>query len=217
MGVIGYPNTGKSSVINALMGTKCCKAAPVPGETKIWQYITLMKRIFLIDCPGIVYDTGDDEVETVLKGVVRAERLEEPADFIQPILERVKPEYVQRRYAIAEWEDHMDFLSKLAIMKGKLMKGGEPDIKSVSVNIINDWQRGKLPFFVAPPKMDGDDEEEDEEEGDAAGLDALEALQPAGDVEEEEEVVSDAPVVYTVPSGVFVLTHSCHPVLVCCL
>jgi nuclear GTP-binding protein len=68
VGVIGYPNTGKSSVINSLMGTRCCKAAPVPGETKIWQYITLMKRIFLIDCPGIVYDTGDDEVETVLKG-----------------------------------------------------------------------------------------------------------------------------------------------------
>ena len=62
VGVIGYPNTGKSSVINALMGTKCCKAAPIPGETKIWQYIALTKRIFLIDCPGVVYDVGDDEV-----------------------------------------------------------------------------------------------------------------------------------------------------------
>jgi len=40
----------------------------VPGETKVWQYITLMKRIFLIDCPGVVYDVGDDETETVLKG-----------------------------------------------------------------------------------------------------------------------------------------------------
>jgi nuclear GTP-binding protein len=35
IGVIGYPNTGKSSVINTLMGTKCCKTAPVPGETKV--------------------------------------------------------------------------------------------------------------------------------------------------------------------------------------
>lgn len=65
VGVIGYPNTGKSSVINALMGTKCCKAAPIPGETKIWQYIALTKRIFLIDCPGVVYDIGDDEVSTI--------------------------------------------------------------------------------------------------------------------------------------------------------
>ncbi len=62
MGVIGYPNTGKSSVINSLVGKQCCKAAPVPGETKVWQYITLMRRIFLIDSPGVVHDTGDDEV-----------------------------------------------------------------------------------------------------------------------------------------------------------
>jgi nuclear GTP-binding protein len=70
VGVIGYPNTGKSSVINCLMGTKCCKAAPIPGETKVWQYITLMKRIFLIDCPGVVYDVGDDEVTTVKPGIL---------------------------------------------------------------------------------------------------------------------------------------------------
>jgi nuclear GTP-binding protein len=41
--------------------------APIPGETKVWQYIALMKRIFLIDCPGVVYDDGDDETEIVLK------------------------------------------------------------------------------------------------------------------------------------------------------
>ena len=39
------------------------------GETKVWQYITLMKRIYLIDCPGIVYDTGDDEVSVVILSV----------------------------------------------------------------------------------------------------------------------------------------------------
>ena len=56
VGVVGYPNVGKSSVINTLISKKSCKVAPVPGETKIWQYITLMKRIFLIDCPGVVVD-----------------------------------------------------------------------------------------------------------------------------------------------------------------
>lgn len=53
-----------------------CKVAPVPGETKVWQYITLMKRIFLIDCPGVVYNkTDDSETDAVLKGVVRVENL----------------------------------------------------------------------------------------------------------------------------------------------
>ena len=58
------------------MALQVCKVAPVPGETKVWQYITLMKRIFLIDCPGVVYQKNeDDETDIVLKGVVRVENL----------------------------------------------------------------------------------------------------------------------------------------------
>jgi nuclear GTP-binding protein len=49
-----------------LAAKKCCKAAPIPGETKVWQYVALMKRIFLIDCPGIVYDVGDSEVSYLI-------------------------------------------------------------------------------------------------------------------------------------------------------
>lgn len=49
---------------------KVCKVAPIPGETKVWQYITLTKRIFLIDCPGVVYHNKDSETDIVLKGVV---------------------------------------------------------------------------------------------------------------------------------------------------
>lgn len=55
VGFIGYPNVGKSSVINTLRSKKVCNVAPIAGETKVWQYITLMRRIFLIDCPGVVY------------------------------------------------------------------------------------------------------------------------------------------------------------------
>lgn len=47
-----------------------CKVAPIPGETKVWQYITLTKKIFLIDCPGVVYQNRDTETDIVLKGVV---------------------------------------------------------------------------------------------------------------------------------------------------
>ena len=50
--------------------SKVCKVAPIPGETKVWQYITLTKRIFLIDCPGVVYHNNDTETDVVLKGVV---------------------------------------------------------------------------------------------------------------------------------------------------
>lgn len=151
VGLIGYPNTGKSSIINTLRSKKVCKVAPIAGETKVWQYVTLMRRIYLIDCPGIVYPSAETDTEKVLKGVVRVELIQNPEDYILPVLERVKPEYIKKTYKIPEWSDHIDFLEKMARRSGKLLKKGEPDISQVARMMLNDWQRGKLPFYVAPP------------------------------------------------------------------
>ncbi|XP_043267249.1 nucleolar GTP-binding protein 2 [Venturia canescens] len=150
VGFIGYPNTGKSSIINTLRSKKVCKVAPIAGETKVWQYITLMRRIYLIDCPGVVYPSAETDTEKVLKGVVRVELINNPEDYIETVLQRVKPEYMKKTYKIEDWEDHTDFLEKLAKRTGKLLKKGEPDISQVARMVLNDWQRGKLPFFVAP-------------------------------------------------------------------
>ena len=111
VGFIGYPNVGKSSVINSLMKKACCKVAPIPGETKVWQYITLTKRIYLIDCPGIVYDQGESDVDKVLKGVVRAERLPDPESYIQPILDKVATKHITDIFGIHTWTDAEDFIA----------------------------------------------------------------------------------------------------------
>lgn len=153
VGFIGYPNVGKSSIINALRNKKVCKVAPIAGETKVWQYITLMRRIYLIDCPGIAYSTQETDTEKVLKGVVRVELIQNPEDYIVSVLERVKREYLIRTYHV-QWDNHIDFLEKLAARTGKLLKGGEPDISAVAKMVLNDWQRGKLPFYVEPPSED---------------------------------------------------------------
>ncbi|KAJ8675798.1 hypothetical protein QAD02_011584 [Eretmocerus hayati] len=150
VGLIGYPNTGKSSIINTLRSKKVCKVAPIAGETKVWQYVTLMRRIYLIDCPGIVYLSAETDTEKVLKGVVRVELIQNPEDYIEPVLQRVKPEYIVKTYKIPEWTDHVDFLEKFARRSGKLLKKGEPDISQAARMMLNDWQRGKLPFYVAP-------------------------------------------------------------------
>ena len=157
VGFIGYPNVGKSSVINSLMKKKVCNVAPIPGETKVWQYITLMKRIYLIDCPGVVYNVGDSEAETVLKGVVRAEKLLAPDEYIPALLKRVRPEYVARTYGVPSWKDAQDFLEKVGQRTGKLKKGGEADTHVVAIMLLNDFQRGRLPYFVPPPDVAQED------------------------------------------------------------
>ncbi|KAL8220389.1 UNVERIFIED_CONTAM: Nucleolar GTP-binding protein 2 [Gekko kuhli] len=154
VGFIGYPNVGKSSVINTLRSKKVCNVAPIAGETKVWQYITLMRRIFLIDCPGVVYPSGDTETDIVLKGVVQVEKIKCPEDHIATVLERAKPEYISKTYKVDSWENAEDFLEKLAAKTGKLLKGGEPDMRTVSKMVLNDWQRGRIPFFVKPPNME---------------------------------------------------------------
>ncbi|KAA1071014.1 GTPase required for pre-60S ribosomal subunit nuclear export and maturation [Puccinia graminis f. sp. tritici] len=152
VGFIGYPNVGKSSIINTLKKKKVCNVAPIPGETKVWQYITLMRRIYLIDCPGIVPPSAkDSEAAKVLKGVVRVEHLSCPADHIPPLLDRIRPEYMVRTYGIQEWQDSEDFLTQIARKSGKLLKGGEPDLRTVATCVLNDWIRGKIPYFVPPP------------------------------------------------------------------
>lgn len=171
VGFVGYPNTGKSSIINTLKKKKVCNVAPIPGETKVWQYVTLMKRIYLIDCPGIVpVSAHDSETGTVLKGVVRVENLETPAEHIPALLSRVKEEYMRKTYNLKSWTDSVDFLTQLAKRYGKLLKGGEADQETIAKMVLNDWIRGKIPFYVAPPETEsaraakgkakaGDDEE----------------------------------------------------------
>lgn len=163
VGFIGYPNVGKSSIINTLKKKKVCKTAPIPGETKIWQYVTLMKRIYLIDCPGVVYPSGDTETEIVLKGVVRVENLKLPSEHIEEVLNRVKIEYLRNTYNIQEWTDVVDFLEKFCRKSGRLLKGGEPDIETVARMVLHDFQRGRLPYFV-PPKSDIDNKVDNDKE-----------------------------------------------------
>jgi nuclear GTP-binding protein len=153
VGFIGYPNTGKSSIINTLKAKKVCTVAPIPGETKVWQYITLMKRIYLIDCPGVVPPNVDDgEVDVILKGSVRVEKMNNPEDTIPTILERVRHEYLKRTYGLQGWTDHTDFLEQIARKTGKLLKKGEPDVHNVSIMVLNDWLRGRIPYYVPPPE-----------------------------------------------------------------
>ncbi|KRX57905.1 Nucleolar GTP-binding protein 2 [Trichinella sp. T9] len=151
VGFIGFPNVGKSSIINALRRKKVCNVAPIAGETKVWQYVTLMRRIYLIDCPGIVYPTGNNEAQLILKGVIRVENVKDAADYIDAVIERVKREYLVRTYQVPEWKNSEEFLSALAGRSGRLLKGGEPDINTVAKMVLNDFQRGRLPYYVKPP------------------------------------------------------------------
>ena len=97
---------------------------------KVWQYITLTRKIYLIDCPGVVPASAHDtQTAKVLKGVVRVEALSTPSEHIPTLLSRVKPIYLARTYnlQVPESEERFDpdeVLDKLTRVKGRLLKGG---------------------------------------------------------------------------------------------
>jgi nuclear GTP-binding protein len=156
VGFIGYPNTGKSSIINTLRKKKVCTVAPIPGETKVWQYITLMKRIYLIDCPGVVPPSNTDTPQDILlRGVVRVENVENPEQYIPAVLTKTKPQHIERTYQIKGYKNHIEFLELLARKGGRLLHGGEPDVDGVAKMVLNDFMRGKIPWFTPPPVVEG--------------------------------------------------------------
>lgn len=155
VGFIGYPNVGKSSVINCLKAKKVVNVAPIPGETKVWQYISLVKSIFLIDCPGVVPPSRTDtDADILFRGAVRVENVSSPEQYIDLILEKVKVNYLERTYEIKGWKDGVEFLEMLANKQGKLLKGGEANLPGVAKQVINDFNRGKIPWFVPPPERE---------------------------------------------------------------
>merc|ERR1739838_21341 len=62
-----------------------------------------------------------------------------------------------RQYRITSWTDHEDFLTQHALISGKLLKRGVPDITTSAKMMLNDWQRGRIPYFVRPPNWDADE------------------------------------------------------------
>lgn len=118
-----------------------------------------MKRIYLIDCPGIVPPNNNDSPEDILlRGVVRVEAVENPEQYIAAVLNKAKPQHIERTYDVRGFETPLEFLELLARKGGRLLKGGEADVDGVAKMVLNDFLRGKIPWYTPPPKSESPDE-----------------------------------------------------------
>jgi large subunit GTPase 1 len=83
IGFVGYPNVGKSSIINALVKKKLVGVAQQPGKTKNFQTIFLEKHLLLCDCPGLIFpNAASTRAEMVCNGVLPIDTIK---DHISPI------------------------------------------------------------------------------------------------------------------------------------
>ena len=146
VGIVGYPNTGKSSIINALKGRHSAPTSPVAGFTRGVIKIRISPNVLLWDTPGVV-PFGEDELRLVLLGSKNPEQLQDPESIALNIISKVLtegPGVIKARYKVSEAAEPMEILEKIAIHSGSIKKGGIPDTQRAAKTVIHDWQKDKL-------------------------------------------------------------------------
>ncbi|MFA5857287.1 MAG: GTPase [Candidatus Pacearchaeota archaeon] len=150
VGILGYPNVGKSSIINALCHKKKVKVSNRPGTTHGIHWIRASDDIKLIDSPGVIPLQKDDEVRYGLIGAKHSDRLKEPglvADAVINLFLNHNKEALEELYRIKindEISTPYEIIEEIARKNSFLLKGGIPDENRAIDRIVKDWQDGKL-------------------------------------------------------------------------
>jgi len=101
VGLVGYPNVGKSSTINSLIGEKKVSVSSTPGKTKHFQTIHLSPEIILCDCPGLVFPQfAVQKAELVCDGVLPIDQLRESHGPVGLVTQRVGREVLEATYGL---------------------------------------------------------------------------------------------------------------------
>ncbi len=142
VGVVGYPNTGKSSVINALKGRASASSSPQSGHTKGEQLVKVTRKIYLMDTPGVLPYMEKDEVKHALIGSVDFSKVKDVEDTALRIIES-NIKRIKKHFGIKA-DDPEEVLEEIALKLNKLKKGGVPDTKAAARSLLQDIQRGRI-------------------------------------------------------------------------
>ena len=147
--VVGIPNVGKSTFINAYAGKACTKTGNKPGVTKGKQWIRLGKGLELLDTPGILWPKFEDQevgMRLAFIGSINDEILIEDELAIDLInyLKTRYPLAVEKRFNIEECEDPVKTLELIAKARGCYKKGQEIDYEKAASILMDEFRSGKL-------------------------------------------------------------------------
>ncbi len=153
--LIGYPNVGKSTIINTLKGRRAVKTAPIPGYTRNRHLIKLSNKIWLIDSPGVV--PVDDFDELVIKGGFPADKIDDPVKPALKLIRRIletRREALTEKFGIEEFENEEEILRRIGERRGLVKGSGEVDLEETARWFLREWQTGRFTLFGKAEKKE---------------------------------------------------------------
>ncbi|KFA48523.1 hypothetical protein S40293_00359 [Stachybotrys chartarum IBT 40293] len=192
VGVIGYPNVGKSSVINALLSrmggknggsARACPAGAEAGVTTSVRAVKLDSKLTLLDSPGVVFPSSSSihsgglislknateaHAHLILLNAVPPKQIDDPIPAVTLLIRRLStsPELMQKLTDVydipallpsrADGDVTTDFLVQVARKRGRLGRGGVPNINAAAMTVVTDWRDGRIQGWVEPPALSGE-------------------------------------------------------------
>ncbi|XP_067287459.1 guanine nucleotide-binding protein-like 3 [Pseudorasbora parva] len=155
VGVVGFPNVGKSSIINSLKEIRACHVGVQRGLTRCMQEVHITRRVKMIDSPGIVAAPSNPGDVMALRSLQVEEKEESPLEAVRSLLKQCNQQHIMLQYNVPDYRNSLEFLTTLAKKRGFLQKGGIPNTELAATTFLNDWTGAKLSYNSRAPERQG--------------------------------------------------------------
>ncbi|WP_297393500.1 ribosome biogenesis GTPase YlqF [uncultured Peptoniphilus sp.] len=148
--IVGIPNSGKSTFINSISGTKSARTGNRPGVTKTNQWIKIHSKLHLLDTPGVLWPKFEDKVglNLAFTGAIKDEIMDRETLALKLIekLKNIAPTSLEERYKISDIKEMspLEIMDEIGKNRGALMRGGLIDYEKVSGIILDEFRKGTL-------------------------------------------------------------------------
>ncbi|XP_046892831.1 large subunit GTPase 1 homolog [Hypomesus transpacificus] len=169
VGLVGYPNVGKSSTINTIFRNKKVSVSATPGHTKHFQTLYVEPDLCLCDCPGLVMPSFvSTKAEMICCGILSIDQMRDHVPAISLVCQTIPRAVLEGTYGIniirpREDEDpdrpptFEELLMAYGYMRGFMTTHGQPDQSRSARYILKDYVNGKLLYCHPPPHIKAED------------------------------------------------------------